>query len=261
MAKSTTRAEVLETEYVAGVSLLIPAAIVLVVALLSFWGLKVMNGGKYSPESVQIVYLKPMFTLLGIVGVLVALGLAGKGIAKMLAAKAHPVVTVNCPYCKFAMKFVTSPTEDYDCEGCHRRVLYENGKPIPTKEVTCNFCKAEHKVAITAKTLICDQCNRPVRLVDPKKGEEVASEQSDMLQNYDVKLTDIGRNKNEVAMALQSILICNLPEARRQMENLPLTIARNVPERKADSYRRKLRELGATAVVVMSDISEQSRTH
>jgi ribosomal protein L7/L12 len=50
-------------------------------------------------------------------------------------------------------------------------------------------------------------------------------------------------------MALESILICNLVEARRQMENLPLTVMRNVPERKADAVRRRLRELGATAIV------------
>ncbi|MEP6756095.1 MAG: ribosomal protein L7/L12 [Chthonomonadales bacterium] len=261
MAKGTTRSEVLEAEYVAGVSLLIPAALVFLLALLSFWGLKVMNGGNYPASSVQILYLKPLFLLLGITGVIGAIGLAAKSSSRMYAAKSRPVVTVNCPYCKFPMKFVTSPTEDYDCEGCHRRVLYSDGKPIPTKEVICNFCQAEHKVAITAKTLICDQCNRPIRLIDPKNTEEVVSEQSDMLQNYDVKLTDIGRNKNEVAMALQSILICNLPEARRQMENLPLTIARNIPERKADSFKRKLRELGATAVVVMSETSEQGRTN
>jgi len=33
------------------------------------------------------------------------------------------------------------------------------------------------------------------------------------------------------------------------MENLPLTVIRNVPERKADAIRSRLRELGATAVV------------
>ena len=51
------------------------------------------------------------------------------------------------------------------------------------------------------------------------------------------------------AMAVESILICNLAESRRQMENLPLTVMRNVPERKADAVRRRLRDLGATAVI------------
>jgi ribosomal protein L7/L12 len=43
--------------------------------------------------------------------------------------------------------------------------------------------------------------------------------------------------------------VCNLPEARAQLKNLPLTVMRNVPELKADALRRRLRELGATAIV------------
>src|SRR5207237_6152576 len=97
------------------------------------------------------------------------------------------------------------------------------------------------------KNYMCDQCNRAVKLTsDPK---EIVAERSDLLTNYDVLLTDIGRKPTDVAMALESILICNLVEARRQMENLPLTVRRNVPERKADAVRRRLRDLGATAIV------------
>jgi len=50
-------------------------------------------------------------------------------------------------------------------------------------------------------------------------------------------------------MALESILICNLAEARRQMENLPLTVIRMFPSAKQNAIRSRLRELGATAVV------------
>ena len=260
MAKTaTTRSDVLEQEYEAGFSVLIPAIVLLLIGALCFWPVKLIANGNFDVSSPLVVYLKPLLTLAGIVCIVIALIAGTKAGLKMGAAKGAPIMTIPCPYCKFDMRFVTSPTTDYDCEGCHRRVLYENGKPVAIREVTCNFCKTPHRVAVTAKTLICDQCNRPVRLIDPKNSDAVVTEQSDMLLNYDVKLTDIGRNKNEVAMALQSILICNLPEARRQMENLPLTLARNIPERKADSYKRKLRELGATAVVVVTESSEQAK--
>lgn len=260
MAKSaTTRSDVLEQEYEAGVGLLIPAGIVLILSLLSLWGVKLINGGKYPSGSFQNVFLHPLLLLLGIVGILGALVMAGMAINRMNAAKTKPAITVNCPYCDFPMQFLSQPTTDYDCEGCNRRVYYENGKPVEIKQITCTFCKTVHKVSAKATTYMCDRCNRALRLSDPNDPTAVVTEQSDLLANYDVKLTDVGRNKNEVAMAVQSILICNLPEARRQMENLPLTVARNVPERKADAIRRRLRELGATAVITPTESSEQVR--
>jgi ribosomal protein L7/L12 len=129
----------------------------------------------------------------------------------------------------------------------------------PIKQITCTFCKTVHKVSAKATQYMCDRCNRALRLTDPNSPAAVVQEQSDLLANYDVQLTDIGRNKNEVAMALQSMLVCNLPEARRQMEHLPLTIARNVPERKADAIRRRMRDLGATAIATATAQSEQVR--
>src|SRR5207253_828721 len=67
-------------------------------------------------------------------------------------------------------------------------------------------------------------------------------------EDFDVLLSQVGRQPKDVAMALESILICNLAEAKRQMENLPLTVMRNVPHRKADAVKTRLRELGATAI-------------
>ena len=171
-------------------------------------------------------------------------------------ARTSPSVTVNCPYCDYPMQFLHEPKDDYDCEGCHRRVYYENGRPVEIKKITCAFCKTVHKVSAKAKTFTCDRCNRMLQLTD-KPGAAPVADKSDLLQNYDVLLTDVGRQKNEVAMALQSILVCNLPEARREMEKLPLTVMRNVPERKADAVRRRLRELGATAIVKPTETVEQ----
>jgi ribosomal protein L7/L12 len=260
MAQSaTTKSEVLEKEYEAGVWRLILAGVVLVVSLLCFWGVKLIIGAKLPDTASQNTILRPLLLLLGVVGTVGALALAGTGASRMKKAKERPTIAVNCPYCGFHNQFVDEPTSDYDCEGCHRRVYYENGVPVEIKQITCTFCKTVHKVSSKATHFMCDRCNRALRLTDPNDPTAVVTEQSEMLVNYDVQLTDPGRNKNEVAMALQSILVCNLPEARRQMEALPLTVMRNVPERKADAVRRRLRDLGATAIVTPTTASEQAR--
>jgi ribosomal protein L7/L12 len=261
MAKTaTTRSEVLEAEYTVSATLFIRAAALLVAALLCFWFAKLAAGNGQDEMSARYVYIRPLFFLLGVAGGIAAAAYTGLGIAGMKKAKERPTVSLPCPYCGFSNAFLETPTVDYVCEGCHRTVHYEDGKPVEIMQITCAFCKTEHKVSARAKQYVCDRCNRSLRLTDPNDPTAVVTEQSDVLMNYDVKLTDPGRNRNEVAMALQDLLVCNLPEARRQMENLPLTVVRNVPERKADAVRRRLRDLGANAVVVATANSEQVRS-
>lgn len=254
-----TRSQVLETEYEAGTTHLLGAVVLLFVSLLVLWGANLIVRQHFSDTSFQVVYLRPLLLLSGLVGVIASLVIGGKAGLHMKAAKARPTTTVNCPYCGFPMEFTDTPTEDYDCESCHRRVYYENGQPVEIRQITCALCKTVHKVSAKATQYMCDRCNRALKLTDPTDASAVVQEQSDVLANYDVQLTDIGRNKNEVAMAIQSMLVCNLPEARRQMEHLPLTIARNVPERKADAIRRRMRDLGAMAIATPSAQTEQAR--
>jgi ribosomal protein L7/L12 len=253
-----SRSQVLEAEYTTGTTRLVGAAVLLLLSLLALWGANLILRQHFAGSSFQVVYLRPLLFLGGLVGVVASLVIGVKAGLEMKQAKERPTVGVNCPYCGFTTQFVDEPTEDYDCEGCHRRVYYENGKPVEIKQITCTFCKTVHKVSAKATQYMCDRCNRALRLTDPNDPTAVVQEQTDMLMNYDVMLTDIGRNKNEVAMALQSMLVCNLPEARRQMEHLPLTIARNVPERKADAIRRRMREMGATAIATPTAQSEQA---
>jgi len=257
MPKSaTTRSQVIEQETESSVIIAVPAIFTLLLALFALWMSKLINGGNYAPGSVQLVYLLPLCYLIFFVGVLATAALGIR--AAFLLKKVHdqPVVKVPCPYCDFQNEFVATPTLGYECESCNRRVHYEDGKPVPIIEVTCTYCKSVHKISSKATQFTCDKCNRGLRLTDPKNPTGIVTEQSDVLANYDVKLTDPGRNATAVAMELQNILVCNLKEARVQMQNLPLTIARNIPERKADAIRRKLRELGATAVIVKTESSE-----
>ncbi len=236
MAKSsTTRSDVLEKEYEAGLTQVIRGVVILVVSLILMW---LMNLAALVPLVI--------FALLGAIAGLAVVAVGGR---RMYRARSLPTVTVYCPYCEHPMEFLSEPTEDYTCESCNRRVLYENGKPVPVREITCPTCGAVHKISEKTTTYTCDRCNRTLRLVDPHDPKRVVAEQSDILRNYDVIMTQAGRQPNDVAMALQSLLVCNLKEARKRMEDLPLTVVRDVPERKADAIRTRLRELGATAVI------------
>ncbi len=244
----TTRSEVIETESTSAVTQLIIAAIVFMAGLFLIYLFHFIADYR-ARLGLQIVA--------GAVA-LVGVGMIVAAVVRMLSSRSLPKVVVNCPYCEYPMEFLKAPTVDFDCEGCHRRVYYENGVQVPIKMITCAFCKTVHKVSAKAKQYTCDRCNRPLRLTEGPAGAVQDTGRDDVLQNYDVVLTDIGRKPNEVAMALESILICNLLEARRQMADLPLTVMRNVPERKADAVRRRLRDLGATAVVRPTESSTQA---
>src|SRR5579872_3196695 len=157
MAKSaTTRSDVLEQEYEVGVRYLIWAGVVLIAALLVFWCWRlVLNSYQNMPTSTPRVVYAPLLLVTGVLGVIAMGALAGMGAVRMSRAKQKPSVTVNCPYCDFAMEFPAEPTIDWDCEGCHRRVHYEDGKMVEIKQITCTFCKTVHKVAATATTYMC----------------------------------------------------------------------------------------------------------
>lgn len=247
MAKrAVTRSEVLEEEYTSGGTLLIRAVVILVLGGILVWlGRRI---GIYPVE------------LLGLLCMAGAVFTAGMGVLRMKRMRDLPTITVHCPYCEFPMQFHQTPTLDWDCEGCHRRVYYENGQMVPVREITCPFCKAVHRVSLKTTTFTCDKCHRALRITDPNDPDSVVGDTSDdILQNYDVILTQVGRPKDRAAliMELEKLLICNYSDAKRRLEELPLTVVRNVAERKAAAIRQRLRDLGATAVIRPTASAEQ----
>lgn len=248
MANSTTsRSDVLEREYESELALLFRAGGLLVVSLilLYFFG--------------KVLHSRPL-GIVALCGVAFAIALGALGGWRAYRMRSLPSVTIRCPYCDRPLQFIRTPKEDFDCDHCYRHVQFENGVMVPIKMITCAFCKTVHKVSAKATHFTCDSCNRALRLTDP--ADPVAEPEpaySESPQNYDVLLTDVGRQRNEVAMALESILVCNMVEAKHQMEHLPLTLVRNVPERKADAIRRRLREVGATAMIQPSGATEKAR--
>jgi ribosomal protein L7/L12 len=236
MAKhATSRSEMLEREYEVAIALVVRAIGGAVLAFVAAYLAGMFMGSQ----------LQWFFLILAVAAIAVAL----YGGIRVLQARNMPFVTFECPYCQFAMKFPEIPTEDYDCEGCHRRVYFEDdGRVADVIDVTCSVCRTRHKVSVKANRYLCDGCNRPLNL--PGKTQvQPGAVGADALETYNVMLTEIGRNPTEVAMAVQDMLVCNMREARQRMQALPLIVQENVSVRKADAVGRRLEGLGATVAV------------
>ncbi|MDE2127570.1 MAG: hypothetical protein KGJ62_13365 [Armatimonadetes bacterium] len=190
----------------------------------------------------------------------IALGLVIVGLSVWRGKQASdlPTVPFPCPYCTSNNLFIAPPTDDFECDHCHRTVHFAFGEPVPVRTVICQYCHTEHRVAMTVQRYVCDRCNRLLDVgSDPTKkvsivGTAAVDSTEALLQNYDVLLVAYDRRtENELALKLVNLMVVNMPEAKRQMVLVsaatPLTVVRNLPHRKAESIRRQLQELGATA--------------
>ncbi len=243
----TTRSDVLESGYADAGTLLVRAVVLAVISMIALWLFRLAN--------------QPAMEVLSGFGIGAGFIIACVAGKRVKDARSVKTARVECPFCGADNGVVGDLTDDFHCEKCDRVLQVEDGKLVPIRSIVCTVCKAEHKVSVKATAYTCDNCGRTLRLTDPNNPTAVVAENSDVLRNYDVLLTGIGRQEAEVAMALQSILVCNLPDARKEMQTLPLTILRNVPDRKADALRRRFRELGAEIrVVPTTDQNVAART-
>jgi ribosomal protein L7/L12 len=246
MAKhATTRSELLEREYEGAMMLLVRAAIGAAISLL----------GVYIFTRIPQAQMQLFFMIMSGASAIVAV----YAVYCMLRARNRPSVSVRCPYCDTPMRFPEEPSEDFDCESCHRRVYYDDdGRMADVIDVTCTVCKARHRVSVKANRYICDSCGRPLNLPG-QVAVNPATVGTEVLEAYNVQLTDVGRRPAEVALAVQDLLITNMVEARRRMQNLPLLVAENIPMRKADAIGRRLEELGATIAIRPANAAHSGR--
>src|SRR5690242_11473076 len=111
-----SRSQVLEKEYESGTTRLIGAGVLVVVSGFLLYGATIIARQHFSETSWQVVYLRPLLLLTGIVSLVGGLAIGVSTGLNMKKVKERPNVTVNCPYCGFGMEFTDTPTEDYDCE-------------------------------------------------------------------------------------------------------------------------------------------------
>ncbi len=250
MQKSATRrSDVLEYEWSQSIGLLGGGLLLVVIA-----GLILYFAGfiTHSPALIWVVYL------VGALILLAGASLCLVAIKRGVFAPRIPTVPFNCPYCDAQTMFLEPPTTDYTCDHCDRQVHFENGVLVPVRHIVCPACRAEHRVAINVQRFVCDRCNRalhitpdkPIKLADTEEPGNGPQKQ----RTFDVMFVAYDhRRENEVAFKVQNLLVVNMKEARRLMQHAssstPLIVAQNEPELKAESIRRQLQELGATATL------------
>ena len=185
------------------------------------------------------------------------LGFVGAAVYNGIEVRKQRGVSYACPYCDKENRFEGTPNEDFDCEFCNRTVHFDEGEPVPVRAVSCPFCHSDHRVAVSVQRYVCDRCNRPLELATESHGRPatVAPSEAEVVgQTFDVLLVAVDRRQeNEVALKLQNLLVVNLPEARRLMTSAsttaPLVVSYSLSQRKAESIRRQLQDLGATATI------------
>jgi len=234
-----TRAEVIEAE----LQRIIPIV---------GWGIAVLFLGLF------LLYLSTIAAWMPfVVGVLVTLagvGIAGYGGWQYMQVNNLPSYRAICPYCEQATLFLAPPTEDYTCEHCHRVVAIEGGQVVPPLVLVCRHCGTPQKVSPRAKMFICDNCNgqndlKPAAKPGVAAAPVGAAEESLEYTTYDVVLVDAGHNTEEVLDVLCHLLAAPRDHCRGILKDLPMVILVDLPRRRADNYRRMLREAGATAEV------------
>lgn len=233
-----TRAEVIEAELQRILPIVVVGILVLLVGLF-------------------LLYLSTIATwmpfAIGVIVTLAGAGIAGYGGWQYMQLNNLPSYRAICPYCGQPTLFLAPPAEDYTCEHCHRVVAIEDGQVVPPLVLVCRHCGAPQKVSPRAKMFICDNCNGQNDLKPAKPGVAAATagagEESIEYTTYDLVLVDAGHNTEEVLEILCTILAAPRDHCRGILKDLPMVILVDLPRRKADSYRRMLREAGATAEV------------
>jgi hypothetical protein len=215
------------------------------------WGIAVLVLGLFLLYLSTIAAWMPF--VVGVVVTLAGLGIAGYGGFQYLQVNNLPAYRAVCPYCEQTTLFLAPPTEDYTCEHCHRVVAIEGGQVAPPLVLVCRHCGTPQKVSPRAKMFICDNCNGQNDLKPARPGVATAasgtSEESLEYTTYDLVLIDAGRDSEEVLDILCTILAAPRDHCRGILKDLPMVILVDLPRRKADSYRRMLREAGAVAEV------------
>ncbi|MGQ9486339.1 MAG: hypothetical protein ACUVTY_12805 [Armatimonadota bacterium] len=233
-----TRAEVIEAELQRIIPIVVVGILVLLVGLF-------------------LLYLATIATwmpfILGVIVTLAGVGVAGYGGWQYIQLNNLPSYRAICPYCEKPTLFLAPPTEDYTCEHCHRVVAIEGGQVVPPLVLVCRHCGTPQKVSPRAKMFICENCNGQNDLKPARPGVAAATagagEESIEYTTYDLVLVDAGHDTEEVLEILCTILAAPRDHCRGILKDLPMVILVDLPRRKADSYRRMLREAGATAEV------------
>lgn len=176
--------------------------------------------------------------------------LIGYAVYRIWASRKEPVYTAECPYCNHYIEFTSAPENDFVCDSCNRRVPVQNGKVLEVTGVRCGYCGALNYMSDKTEVLICEQCDREIPLLNPLTGEMRHAPRGfarvDDEGVYELRLVDVGREREQVIATLQHMLALNRNQVKDMIEDLPVTLLTGINRRKAEMLAAQLEASGAT---------------
>lgn len=185
-----------------------------------------------------------MFIGLGWVMLLAGLGGAGYAVYHIMQIKKVTFVPIECPYCRATNKLTEHPLSDIACEVCNRMIPIVDGQILPVEQVRCGFCNALNYYSPKTEVLICETCDHEI----PISGEEgkttkklpkgfVAFEDENL---YELILIEAGPKTEEIIPVLQQMLALNRNQVKDLIQDLPQSLLRGIPLKKAEILQTQL---------------------
>lgn len=201
---------------------------------------------------VMLVY-RGMMVGLGAVLTLAGAAAVGYGVYELIQTKKVSSNKTICPYCSAANDFTESPTHDFACRSCGRMVPVENGRILEVHQVRCGFCNTLNFWSSRSFGLICEECSREIPIAGLEGGQKriQAYAVKDDDKTYDLVLTGVGKNSEDLVSALQHMLALNRNQVKEIMANTPQVLLVGIPKKKAELLSAQLSVHQAT-----SDIRE-----
>jgi ribosomal protein L7/L12/ribosomal protein L37AE/L43A len=172
---------------------------------------------------------------------LVALGFSVFFITKI---KKIPSSSITCPFCGNVNAFLRPPTDDFNCEGCHRMVPIQDGKVMEVMQVRCGYCNALNFYSLKTEVLICENCDREIPIANedgvPSKSIPRSFLRVDDDSLYELVLTDPGRSKEQAILEIQRLLALNRNIVREMVENPPQVLLTKIAKQKAEMVQKEL---------------------
>lgn len=197
---------------------------------------------------VMIAY-KGMMMALGIVLTIIAAAALGYAIYAFSVTRKVGAVKTICPYCGAPNVFTEKPMSDFACRSCSRMVPIDNGVMLEVHQVRCGYCNALNYWSPRSFGLICEECSHEIPISGLEGGAHrvQAYAVKDDDQAYDLFLTGVGKNSEDLVAALQHILSLNRNQVKDIMANTPQLLLQGIPKKKAELLAAQLKMHDAIA--------------
>lgn len=195
------------------------------------------------------IYFRGLWTPLGYVLVVIAVGAIGYSIYNFVRSRQVQHVTVVCPYCSGKNVLTEAPQDDFTCVHCHRLIPIIDGHVARVYQVRCGYCNHLNYYSDKSTGLICEDCDREIPIANegPKTRTFHHFTQHDDPTTYELVLLDEGPKREEVIQVLQHMLALNRNQVKDILKETPVTLLTGITKLKGDMLVAQLASHGARA--------------